>query len=213
MQKHFINKNSDNLLIFFTGWGCDEYGFEHIESDSDILLLYDYTDLNLNFDFSKYKNIDLISFSAGVFVASVMNFDFKINKKIAIDGTPYLFDEKFGISQENQDILYNITEENAEEFARNYLIKTDEEWQHFHPSKRTLESCRIEFDSLKELYTVKQQDIKDIYNCAIAGDEDQIFNIDAQKEFYGERLKIIKNSRHNIFFRIKNYEQILNINL
>ena len=211
MKKYLINKNSDTLLIFFTGWGCDEYEFEHLKADSDVLLLYDYTDLNLDFDFSKYKNFDLIAFSAGVFVASIMDFDFEINKKISIDGNPYLFDEYFGLSKEIQDILYNITEENADEFARNYLVKTDDEWKNFHPSKRTLESCQKEFDCLKEIYKNQKQNIKDIYNFALAGSNDLIFNISAQQEFYGNRLNIIDNARHNPFFRIKKYEQILNL--
>ena len=210
MKKYFINKNSENLLIFFTGWGCDEYEFKHLESNSDVLLLYDYKDLNLDFDFSKYKNVDLIAFSAGVFVASITNFDFKINQKIAIDGNPYLFDEKLGLSPKMQDILYNITEENAEEFARDYLVKTDEEWKSFHPSRRSLESCRKEFDCLKNLYRKNYKKIKNIYDFALMGDDDRIFNISAQREFYGERLNIVKNARHNLFYRINKYEQILN---
>lgn len=210
MKQFFINKNSENLLIFFGGWGCDEYEFEHLNSDSDILLLYEYFDLNFIFDFSKYKNINLIAFSAGVFIASIMNFDFKINKKIAISGNPYLFDEKLGLSVKIQNILYNITEKNADDFAKNYLIKTDEEWKRFHNSRRTPESCRIEFDSLKNIYGNKKDKINNIYDIAIIGEEDPIFDVNPQKEFYGEKLKIIKNARHNLFFRINKYEQLLN---
>ena len=210
MKQFLINKNSEKLLIFFTGWGCDESEFEHLKANSDVLLLYDYSNLSLDFDFSKYKNIDLIAFSAGVFVASIMNFNFKINNKIAISGNPFLFDEKLGLSKEIQDILYNITEKNADDFARNYLVKTDEEWKYFHHSKRTIESCREEFDKLKEFYLINKQNIKDIYDYAIMGEEDPIFNVSAQKEFYKNRLNIIKNARHNLFFRINKYEQISN---
>jgi len=213
MKKCLINNNSDTLLIFFAGWGCDEYEFEHIKSNSDVLILYDYTDLNLDFDFSKYKKFNLIAFSAGVFVASIMNFNFKISKKFALDGNPYLFDEHFGISKDVQDVLYNVSEENADAFARNYLVKTDEEWQNFHPSKRTLDSCRIEFDCLKKIYNNNKQNIKDFYDLVIMGEEDPIFNISAQKEFFGEKLKVIENARHNLFFRIDSYEQILNLNI
>lgn len=213
MQKHLINKSSDNLLIFFTGWGCDEYEFEHLKSDTDVLILYNYLDLNLDFDFSKYKKINLISFSAGVFVASVFNFDFKINKKIAISGNPYLFDEHFGLSKEIQNILSNITEENADDFAKNYLIKTDDEWKIFHHSKRTIDSCRAELESLKRLYKINKHNIKDIYDFVLFGEDDNIFNLSAQKEFYKNRLKLIKNARHSLFFRINNYEQILNKNI
>ena len=211
MQKYLINNNSDNLLIFFTGWGCDEYEFEHLEADSDVLILYNYLDLNFNFDFSKYKNIDLIAFSAGVFVASVMKFDFKINKKIAISGNPYLFSEKFGLSKNIQEVLCNITQENADDFARNYLVKTDAEWKKFHHSKRTLDSCKMEFNKLKELYTANKENIKDIFDNAIFGEYDTMLNINKQKEFYGKRISIIENARHSIFFRINKYEKIFNL--
>ena len=208
MKKFLINNNSDNLIIFFTGWGCDEYEFEHLKSIGDVLILYDYSDLNLNFDFSKYKEINLLAFSAGVFIASIFNFDFKINKKIALSGNPYLFDENMGLSKEIQEVLYNVTEKTADDFARNYLVKTDVEWQKFHHSKRTIVSCKAEFDSLKRMYEVNKQNIKDIFDVAVFGEYDPIFNVSKQKEFYKDKMHIIKNARHNLFFRIENYEQI-----
>lgn len=211
MQKYLINNNSDNLLIFFTGWGCDETEFNHIKAESDVLILYDYTDLNLDFDFSKYKKFDLISYSAGIFIASIFSFDFEINRKIAISGSPYLFDEYFGLSEEIQKILCNVTIENADDFAKNYLVKTDDEWKKFHHSKRAIESCKTEFNSLKNFYQIQKQNIKDIFSASIIGSDDLIFNISAQKEFYNERLKIVNNARHNMFFRINSYEEIFEL--
>ena len=211
-MKHFlVKKNSEKLLIFFTGWGCDEYEFEHLKADSDVLLLFDYSDLSLDFDFSKYKKFDLIAFSAGVFIASIMNFDFAIDKKIAISGNPYLFDEKSGLSRYVQDILCNINAENADDFARKYLVKTDEEWRKFHHSKRTLESCKNEFESLKNIYKTQKRNIKDIFDYALIGEDDQIFSPNIQKKFYRDRLTLIKNARHSLFFRINEYKQIFNL--
>ena len=209
MKQHLIDKNSDTLLIFFTGWGCDEYEFEHLEASSDVLILYDYSGLNLEFDFSKYKEFNLLAFSAGVFIGSIFDFDFKINKKVAVSGNPYLFDEHFGLSEETQNILCSITKENANDFARNYLVKTDAEWKCFHHSRRTLESCMAEFVRLKETYQNYRQKIKNIYDYALFGDVDPLFNISAQKEFYAKTLRIVENARHNLFFRFKKYEQIL----
>ena len=210
MKNYLINNKSDNLLIFLTGWGCDEYEFEHLKSNSDVLLLYDYSDLNLEFDFSKYNNFNLISFSAGVFIASIFNFNFKINRKIAIGGNPYLFDEKLGLSNEIQETLRNITAENADDFAKNYLVKTEEEWKIFHHSRRTLDSCKAEFESLKKIYESNKQNIKDIFDITLMGENDEIFNLSVQKEFYGKRLNVIENARHNLFFKINRYEQLLN---
>lgn len=210
MKQYLKDNNSGKLLIFFTGWGCDESEFGHIKSDSDVLILYDYLNLDFNFDFSKYKEVNLIAFSAGTFVASLFDFDFEINKNIAISGNPYLFDEKLGLSEKIQNVLRNITEENAEEFAKNYLVKTEEEFRNFHPSKRTLESCRAEFEALKLLYDENKNKIRDIYNYALFGSDDIIFNLSSQREFYGSRLRIVENSRHNMFFRIENYNQFFN---
>ena len=211
MKKYFINNNSRKLILFFTGWGCDEHEFSHLESNTDVLILYDYTDLKISFDFSNYDEINLISFSAGVFIASIINFDFKINNKFAISGNPYLFDDKLGLSKKTQDLLYNITEETAEEFAKNYLVKTDEEWNSFRPSNRTLDSCKFEFNFLKSLYEKQKKDICDNFDVAIFGQEDPLFDVTEQKKFYNDRLRIVKNARHNIFFRIHNYEQIFEL--
>ena len=208
MQKYLINKNSDNLLIFFTGWGCDEFEFEHLQSDRDVLLLYNYLNMDLNFDFSKYKKFDLIAFSAGVFMASIFNFDFEIGKKIALSGNPYLFDEKLGLSKDIQKVLCSVTAETADDFARNYLVKTEEEWKKFHHSKRTPESCLAEFNALKSIYENQKQNIRDIYDSAYIGADDPIFNPSKQKEFYGSKLHLVENARHNLFFRIESYEEI-----
>ena len=70
-MKHFLMDNgSDSLLLFFSGWGCDEHEFEHLKSGSDVLILYDYNNLRLEFDFSGYREINLLAFSAGVFAAA-----------------------------------------------------------------------------------------------------------------------------------------------
>lgn len=211
MNNYLVDNNSDKLLLFFAGWGCDEYEFEHLKSDSDVLILYNYTDLDLDFDFSKYKEINLLAFSAGVFVASIFDFKFELGKKVALDGNPYLFDEHFGLSESIQEVLYNITEDSADDFAKNYLVKTEEEYKNFHNSRRTLVSCREEFDRLKFIYETNKPKIKDIYDLVIMGEEDPIFNVAAQKEFYGDKLKIVKNARHNLFFRINSYKELFDL--
>ena len=213
MKKYLINNNSETLQMVFAGWGADEYAFEHLKSNFDVLILYDYSDLELDFNFSKYKNFNLVGYSAGVFAASVLDFDFKFDKKIAFSGNPYLFDEHFGLSKEIQEVLYNVNEENADYFARNYLVKTDEEYKNFHPSKRSIESCRTEFEKLKKLYRTNKQKIKDIYDLAYIGEYDPVFSVSAQKEFYKNRLTIVKNARHNMFYRINSFGQMLNFSM
>lgn len=213
MKQFFIKNNSNKLLLFFSGWGCDEHEFEHLRANSDVLIFYDYTNLNYNFDFSKYSEINMLAFSAGVFIGSIFKHAFKINKKIALSGNPYLFDEKLGLSNDIQNVLTNITVDNCNDFAKNYLVKTDDEYKNFHNSNRTLESCNEEFEALKSIYHHEYQNIKDTYNIALIGDNDPIFNPENQKLYYKDRLTIIKNARHNIFFRVTSFDEIINLRI
>ncbi len=211
MKQFFINNNSDKLLLFLAGWGCDEYEFEHLKCDTDVLIFYNYTDFSYDFDFSKYKKIDLLTFSAGVFVGTVLDFGVEYNRKIALSGNPYLFDEKLGLSKSVLEVLRGVTEDNCEAFARDYLVMREDEFKNFNSGKRTIEDCMHELDSLMEIYNRERNNIKDIYDYAIMGDSDPLFNPNAQKEYYGNRLTVIPDARHNIFFRINSYEDIFNL--
>lgn len=211
MKQFFINNNSDKLILFFAGWGCDEYEFEHLKTDSDVLIFYDYTDLSYDFDFSKYGEINMLSFSAGVFVGAVFRHDFKINKKVALSGNPYLFDEELGLSEVVLKILRGITIDTCDAFAREYLVMTDEEYKNFHNSHRTLESCEIELDALEKIYKNEYNNIQDVYDTAVVGDSDPLFNPEKQKEFYGDKLRIVKNARHNLFFRVNSYDELFEL--
>ena len=44
---------------------------------------------------------------------------------------------------------------------------------------------------------------------ALFGEDDPLFDIPVQRDYYGKRLKLINNARHNLFFRIKDYDQII----
>jgi len=76
-------------------------------------------------------------------------------------------------------------------------------------SLRTIESCAKEMRALQKLYAKYKDSINPQFDKAIAADKDLIFNIKAQKEFYKEKLRIIKNAKHHIFFRFRGFEDIL----
>ena len=87
MKLFFVNNNKNKLILFLTGWGCDEKQFQRLVSiDYDVLIGYDYSNLDIDFDFSKYKEIYLLTFSAGVFVAGLISDRLPLfAKKIAIN--------------------------------------------------------------------------------------------------------------------------------
>ena len=56
MRIHLEKNNSENLILFFCGWGMDENPFFILNNTSDVLYVYDYTTPEFcGFDFSAYK--------------------------------------------------------------------------------------------------------------------------------------------------------------
>ena len=212
MQYFYKNNNSHDLIVFFAGWGCDENQFTNLNDTKDVLILYNYQDLNLHFDFSKYKNIYIIAYSAGVFVASVFENQIpNIRQKIAVCGNPYLFDETFGISKENIEVFKNITLDNYLDFRRKYMVYTNEEYERYNKleSLRTIESCTNELNALQKLYEQFKNKIHPSFDKVIVAENDLIFNLKAQKDFYQNKLQIIKNAKHHIFFHFNSFEDML----
>ena len=212
MQKYFIDNKSDKLILFFTGWGCDENQFTNLTTKNDLLLLYDYQNLDLKFDFSKYSEINILAYSAGVFVSSLFNKDIpNLKQKIAINGNPYLFDEELGVSKATLKDFKEINLDNYLDFRRKYMVETDEEYEKYNhlQSLRTLESCQNELEALENLYVKEKNNINSNFDKAIIAENDVIFKLKNQKEFYKDKIRIFKNSKHHIFFKFNSFEEIL----
>lgn len=214
MQYFYQDNGSKDLIVFFAGWGCDENQFTNLHDKKDVLILYDYQDLKLDFDFKKYRNIDVIAYSAGVFIASISaDRLFKARQKVAVCGNPYLFDETFGISQKTIEVFKDITLDNYLDFRRKYMVFSDEEYTKYNQleSRRTIESCADELIKLKKLYQKKKAQINPVFDKAIAAENDLIFDVNVQQDFYKDKLKVIKNAKHHVFFAFESFEDMLNI--
>ena len=176
--------------------------------------MYDYQNLELDFDFSKYENIYVLAYSAGVFVASIMaNHIPNVRQKVALCGNPYLFDEILGLSAEIVQVFREITLDNYLEFRRKYMVFSDEEYVKYNQlqSIRSIESCQNELDALQRLYQQNKLQINPAFNKAIVAENDLIFNLSAQKNFYKDKLVIVSSARHHIFFKFKSFEEMLNV--
>ena len=212
MQYFYQNNRSQDLILFFSGWGCYYNQFTNLHDRKDVVILYDYQDLNLDFDFSAYANIYVIAYSAGVFVASILVDDIpNVRQKIALCGNPYLFDEKSGISQENIRALREITLDNYLDFRRKYMVFSDEEYERYNKleSLRSIESCENELNALEKMYQEKKDAINPVFDKAIVAENDLIFKLPAQKDFYKDKLQVVKNARHHIFFHFNSFEDML----
>lgn len=212
MQYFYQNNNSQDLIVFFAGWGCDYNQFTNLHDNKDVLILYDYQDLNLDFDFTKYSNIYIIAYSAGVFIASIFADTIpNVRQKVALCGNPYLFDEKLGISQATIQVFRDITLDNYLDFRRKYMVFDDDEYKMYNnlESLRTIESCANELIALGKMYKAKKTQINPIFDKAIMAENDLIFDLQTQKKFYNDKVYVIKNAKHHIFFHFKSFEDLL----
>lgn len=214
MQYFYQNNNSSELIVFFSGWGCDFNQFTNLRDEKDVLILYDYQDLELAFDFLKYENIYVIGYSAGVFVNSIFKDKIpNVRMKVAVCGNPYLFDERLGISAENIKVFKAISLDNYLDFRRKYMVVTDEEYERYNKleSLRTIESCQSELECLQRFYNKYKHDINPVFDKALMADKDLIFKLDVQKDFYKDKIRVIKNAKHHIFFKFNSFEDLLKL--
>ena len=94
MKTKLIENKSNDLVVFLTGWGCDDNQFKNFSSSKNLLLCWDYCTLDFEFDFSKYNKVSLLTYSAGVLIACLLQDKLpeleKEIKKLSKEG---LFDE------------------------------------------------------------------------------------------------------------------------
>jgi biotin synthesis protein BioG len=109
MKAEWIVRNdSRDLLLFFNGWGMDRRVADWLVSawpgdERDIAVLYDYRDLTLpawlGEAMAEARSLDLVAWSLGVWAAANARLE-KIDRAVAINGTPTPVDAERGIPPE-----------------------------------------------------------------------------------------------------------------
>lgn len=212
MQTYFRNNQSEELIILFSGWGMDEKPYNPIKSSRDILFVYNYTDLDssLGFDFSKYKKIILISFSAGVFMASYLKDILpNLDLKIAVNGTLHMLDDIFGLPETNFLEMGNINLQNVLEFRKKLVDKKKhlDLFNKYQPS-RDLKSSLDERSALKRYYA---QPTNFNYDKIIISENDKIIPAENQLRAWEHHTNIKKiNSGHFMFYEFTDFDEIIN---
>ncbi len=205
----------DSLILFFTGWGCDENPTSHLTSDKyDIITVYDYTDLSntsaLTSRIRQYNKVVLISWSFGVKTAYQILSKELFNRRIAVNGTIALIDKNFGIPPEifvrTRD---NLTEESLIRFYKNMTL---DHFSFFY-SNRPQRS----FSSIKnELSLLDKSPIKcdyDFYDEVFVSSRDLIIPSANQNSFWQTNcgIKPMKlDAPHYPFYLWNKWENILN---
>ena len=157
MKLYLQNNNSDNLILFFCGWGMDENPFSVLKSDYDILYVYDYTSPEFPaFDFFKYKSVKLLSFSYGVYAGAIAKLpdDLKLDEKVAINGTLIPVDDTYGVPVKQFELTEKMDSQTVVKF-RQRLFGGEKAAQHFdifenHLPGRSAQSCTEELLGMKK---------------------------------------------------------------
>ena len=210
MKQKLIKNSADELIIFLSGWGCDDIQFQNMKSSKDVLICWDYINTDFDFNFSGYKKYYLIAYSAGVFMAGLIKDKLpETELKIVINGNPLLTDEYFGIPKNIRQIFKDLNINNYMDFRKKYLVMNPQELDFFNEnaSRRTFESCLEEINML-EGYAAENIIPLD-FDFAILSDNDKIFIPSHQREYYKGKYKILKNSAHNVFYYFRNFDDIL----
>lgn len=213
MKQFFLDKSSDELIVFFCGWGMDERPFSFFKTNRDVLFLYDYENIDIDFDFSKYSKKYLVAFSYGVFMSALCNLpDFDL--KIAINGTLKPIDKEYGIPQKIFELtLNNMTLETAVKFRRS-LFLSEEDFQKFNKNLpvRSLESSLHELDCIKKA-AFDSKNLTMDFDKIIVSKFDKIFPTKNQLNFWGEDKNIIQiNAGHFLFYNFESFEDIIKLN-
>lgn len=132
----------------------DETPFSRIETESSILFLYDYENLDFEFDFSAYEKKTLLAFSYGVYIAGLV-FDRlpKFDEKIAINGTLIPVDDEYGVPLKKFALSQKMDSDTIVKF-RERLFYRKEHLEIFNTllPQRTAQSCTDELASIKKYF-------------------------------------------------------------
>ena len=122
--EYIIKGKSNKLVVIFTGWATTPSMWQNMQLNSDLIIIYDYRDLNIDLSiFDGYSNIYIFAWSFGVFAASKFIEDrhssLPIVYKMAINGTQYPIDDLRGIPSNIFDgTANNLDSRNLRKFYR-----------------------------------------------------------------------------------------------
>ncbi len=184
MTCHWINQgHSDDLLIFFAGWGMDPTPFQFLEaSDLDVVMYYDYTEPDGPLDplalLADYAHVDLAAWSLGVPVANsaFRNCGGRLRSAVAINGSASPIHDDYGIPP----VIFNGTLDNLDAAGlqrfRRRVCQSRSNLERFDRTlpRRDLASLTAELVALRDRFTGLVAD-DCIFSRALVGKRDMIF--------------------------------------
>ncbi|MBE7703990.1 MAG: DUF452 family protein [Cyanobacteria bacterium SIG28] len=207
MKYKWLNRaENKKIILFFNGWGMDENTVCHLNPESyDILMFYDYNNLETNFEIKSlgiYNEINLVAWSMGVMVAgidSLFTNQIKFTHKTAVNGTLKPIDDNFGINPRIYDLtIRGFNECSCEKFIQNMFTKPQK-----IINNRDLENQKRELIALKTY----KADEKFEYNKVFISEQDKIMPTKSQIKYWNIEANLPDG--HYPFFNFTKWSELL----
>lgn len=186
--------NSKTLVAFFGGFACDEniLSRTYIPEDCDVAAFFDYRGLETDFDFGAYKNVGVVAWSFGVWVADFLSE--RIGRtlvRIAINGSPYPVDAERGIPP----AVFEKTVDNFGEAARVKFMRRvcggAAEYAELEGlfARRGADELREELEFLRGAFA-REKTPRKPWDIAYASRGDKIFPAENLRRVWGDSLRV-----------------------
>ncbi|MGR6981159.1 DUF452 family protein [Testudinibacter sp. P27/CKL/0425] len=196
MQTQWIISTEQNtrLMLYFAGWGTSPELVSNwqLPPDCDALLIWDYRDVKLEVNFSQYSDVHLVAWSMGVWAAEQRVADLPLASAWAINGTPHLRDDEYGIPTAIFDgTLQGFNALTRSKFERRMCGSRELLQQYQQITPRPTDEIAQELAAVAaHLPRAKAASIA--WTGAIIGEQDQIFPTANQQRYWQQRACLIK---------------------
>ena len=96
-----VKNNTDQVVVFFNGWGMDKRSFPRLEGEMDKIVCWDYRTLNTDStpSFIGYKKINVVAWSMGVWAAAniLPEWGIQLGHLVAFNGSDFPLEICWGI--------------------------------------------------------------------------------------------------------------------
>lgn len=216
MKQMFLHQAGTSCLtVFFAGWGMDKTPFQAYCFKQDVLLCYDYSDLNFDTSLlAGYERLRVVAWSMGVWVAAWMMLqhpEWPVRKRVAVNGTLFPVDALRGIPPAVfSGTLSGLSASTLVKFRRR-MCGTASAYADFEKlaPRRELESLRDELYQLEGFYRAASKNGFGLWDEVYVGTSDLIFPTANQMRAWSEGLVVHLRSFEGAHYNASLLEQLL----
>ena len=197
------------LLLYLNGWALGPVAVAHLgqPKDRDLLILWDYREDTLTFDFSPYEEIQVVAWSMGIWATDRLmerlpSLKDRITTATALGGTGYPMDDRYGIPETiNRQMVGGKT------------------YRHLHAdlSARSTEAIREELFrpyalTHASLRPVPKPVAQGVWTKAYIGTDDRVVPPASQRIYWEEQgvaTEEIKDGVHYLLGYFSSWEELL----